>query len=453
MCDFYHPLSTDTPREPGEHALTRRGFLGSSVAMISAAASVPGFIDAAGAALADTTMRTSSTPGKPEDRVLVVVQLSGGNDGLNTVVPLGVDAYHRARPSLRVADDQALPIGDGVGLHPELAPVRELIGEGRAAAILGVGYPNPNRSHFQSMDIWHRGVLDARGRDQSVGWIGKALDHGIGADHPDAGLACVSLGQQTYLATQGREVAPVNFKSPELFRWAGQAVDNDMAGAYKRAVAKPQPSAEEAGARARDAEPDSAADFLRRTASDAAVASSRVRNAVKGNSEVEFPRHALGRQLQTVANMIKAGLPTRVYYVALGGFDTHAGQRGRHPNLLRQFATGVAAFQKELVRTGHDGRVVTLAFSEFGRRVKENASGGTDHGAAGPMFAFGPAVKPGALGKHPDLGQLDNGDLKHTVDFRAIYAGVLNDWMKLDAKPAVGNIRPQSIIRRSFIAA
>ena len=198
-----------------------------------------------------------------------------------------------------------------------------------------------------------------------------------------------------------------------------------------------------------DAQPstDDPAKFLQRTALDAQVASDRVRKAARQKLETKFPNHGLSRQLKLVANMIKAELPTRVYYVAMGGFDTHAGQSWRHGNLLKQFAESMQAFQTELAATGHGDRVVTFAFSEFGRRVSENASAGTDHGAAGPCFVFGKSVRSGLLGEHPSLTELHRGDLIHTVDFRNIYAALLGPWMKLDTRAALGrSYRPINLI-------
>jgi uncharacterized protein (DUF1501 family) len=178
--------------------------------------------------------------------------------------------------------------------------------------------------------------------------------------------------------------------------------------------------------------------FVNRTALDAQVASQKVRKAVVQKSETEWPKNGLANQLQMVAKMIRAELPTRVYYVALGGFDTHANQLGNHNRLMQQFASSMQAFYDELEKTGHRSRVVSLAFSEFGRRVRQNASAGTDHGCAGPSFVFGEAVKPGLLGDYPSLTQLDRGDLIHTVDFRSLYTDLLEGWMKLDARAALG---------------
>jgi len=416
---------------------TRRQFLTTGLGMVSTLATAPSFLLSSTRALAQTRPDLSSLPGVPDDRVLVVIQLSGGNDGLNTVIPFGQRAYHIARPQLAVDDKDVIKLDDvaGIGLHPSLAPLRELIGEGLCAIQQGVGYPNPNRSHFASMDIWHAGdTMESNHR--GVGWLGKALDASLDPKTQDAGLACISLGNEAPMAVQGRRIKPVTFERPEMFRWAGRDLHPDLSEAYDALHATPASDQEDA------------ASFVYRTALGAQVASDKVRKAVSLESRMRFPGSGLGRQLRTVANMIRAELPTRVYYVAMGGFDTHAGQMNSHANLLTQFAEAVRAFHDELNATGHRGRVMTLAFSEFGRRVAQNSSAGTDHGCAGPVFVFGEHVKPGLLGKHPSLTNLDRGDLIHHTDFRSVYAALLDRWMKLDAAAALGRpFKPADILR------
>ncbi len=443
MCTDYHPLSSNDTAATDGYGFTRRALLGAGMGMVSAAVTVPGFITRAGVAMADTSMRVSSKSGVPEDRVLVVVQLSGGNDGLNTVVPFGNGAYYRNRPGLAVPDDQVLrvPGQDGVGLNPGLRPVLELMEQGRAAVVQGVGYPNPNRSHFVSMDIWHTASPETDG-GTGRGWIGKALDGVKVAD----GLGCVSMGAEAPLATYGKQTRAVSFASPENFRWTGRDLHPDMSKTYDDLLDTPL---DQQHARRTDLGEDPLA-FVQRTALDARVASERVRRAVAQRTNNSFPGSGLGRQLEMVAKMIRADLPTRVYYVNHGGFDTHAGQVNTHANLVRQFGEAIGAFHRELEQTGDAGRVVTMAFSEFGRRVKQNASGGTDHGVAGPVFLFGDAVQPGLWGDHPSLTDLLDGDLKHGVDFRSIYADVLGNWLELDDGAALGKtFRPTGLIRAS----
>ena len=416
---------------------TRREFLYTGLAMVSTLGTVPTFLSQAGSAMADTSMRTASKPGVPEDRVLVVVQLSGGNDGLNTVIPYGSDAYHKARPGIGIRQRENLvPIegADGIALHANLKDVYELMGQRQAAVVQGVGYPNPNRSHFASMDVWHSGTT--RDGQQASGWIGRAMDQHHNPD--DHGLECVAMGDTAPLATKGETSRPVTFRDADTMRWRPGADQPAMGQAYQR-MHQPEPEA--------DAEATDPAAFIYRTACDAQVASKMVRKATNRKTSVKFPHSSLGRQLENVATMIAEGLPTRVYYVAMGGFDTHANQRWSHARLLKQFNDAIAAFQKELQATGQSQRVVTMAFSEFGRRVDQNASGGTDHGTAGPMFLFGDHVRPGLLGEHPSMTRLNQNDLIHTVDFRNIYASVLENWMALDSREALGAAyRPARVI-------
>lgn len=429
MCNHYHPLTTDTPTLLNA-AFTRRRFLG-GMAMLSAAATVPGFVTSTSEAFADTDWYTASKPGVPEGRVLVVVQLSGGNDGLNTVVPYGDDNYNRARPGIRITDALKLEGSDGIGLNPALRSIQEMIGQGRAAIVNGVGYPNPNRSHFKAMDIWHTAMTDEkdmRGR----GWVGKAMDTAYPLDRngnaPDqAGMACVSIGNNAPMAVQGKHIQPVAFQNANAFQWAGHGVHDAVSEGYNKI-----------NANVAEAEAADPLAFVQRTTLDAQVASSKVRQAVQGTTDTRFPASPLSMQLQMVAKMIRAELPTRVYYVTLGGFDTHAQQTNKHAQLLTQFADAMKAFYDELHATGHDGRVVSLAFSEFGRRLRQNASNGTDHGVAGPSFVFGPSVKHGLHGSYPSLANLDQGDLIHTTDFRSVYADILDNWMAIDSRKALG---------------
>lgn len=418
-------------------AFTRRQFLTSSLAMVSTVGSVPTFLSNAASVLAaDTSMRLSSKPGVPDERILVVVQLSGGNDGLNTVVPYGMREYHNARPMIRVNEKNVLPLDDrkGIGLNPSLAPLHEMVGEGLAAVVQGVGYPNPNRSHFASMDVWHTG--DTRG-GRGQGWIGKAFDAAQQDAAQQQAMQCICIGNEAPLAAQGKVAKPISFEKSELFRWAGRDLHPAVSQAY-----------DQLHQGTINADSNDPASFIFRTACDAQVASAQVRSAVARKSTISFPNNNLGQQLRMVASMIQAELPTRVYYVAMGGFDTHANQPGQHDRLLRDFGQAMQAFYKELKAIGQSSRVTTMAFSEFGRRVRQNASGGTDHGTAGPLFMFGEHIKSGLLGTHPSLTRLDQGDLIYNLDFRHIYADVLGNWLKMDATAALGQaFKPAGIIR------
>ena len=306
--------------------------------------------------------------------------------------------------------------------------------------IQGVGYPNPNRSHFKSMDIWQ--TADTSGTGD--GWIGRYVDaeccgYGKGeSGTPDgttggtggevSGQPTISIGREAPLAMQGRRAKPVSFETPDLFRWTGEDVHESLSAPYESLTMHGVRDGVDA---------DSAAGFLMRTALDAQVSSDLIRKAVRQAPQAQYPGNALGRDLAMVASMIRAGLKTRVYYVSLGGFDTHAGQggsNGRHAQLLQTYATAVRAFYQDLKASENDSRVMTMVFSEFGRRVSQNASGGTDHGTAAPMFLVGPMVRAGVIGDHPSLSDLDDGDLKYKIDFRSVYAGILEDWLSADSK-------------------
>ncbi len=239
----------------------------------------------------------------------------------------------------------------------------------------------------------------------------------------------IAIGREAPLAGQGRTVRAVSFEDANLFRWSGAELHDKLGKEYdriNRAGVLPE------------ARGHAQAAFVMRTALDAQVSSDRIRGAIGRGTVTSFPGGQLANQLRMVASMIRAGLPTRVYYVGLGGFDTHAGQPGRHGRLLREFATAMRAFYREMKAMGQAERVLGMAFSEFGRRVAQNASQGTDHGTAGPMFMFGPMIRPGVIGKHPSLSELDSGDLVHAIDFRSVYAAVLGDWMKVDGRPIFG---------------
>ncbi len=431
-------------------AFTRRQFLNSSLIMASAAATLPAFLNRSALAMMPG-FGLSSIPGVPEDHILVVVQLSGGNDGLNMVVPYSMDQYYKARPGIGIPAKDVLKLGDyGVGLHPQMTGIKELYDKGMAAVIQGVGYPNPNRSHFKSMDIWQTADTTATGD----GWLGRYFDseccgYGKGesgkAEKPAGGnQPGIAIGRTAPLAMQGQRIKPISFESEDLFRWIGQDVHKSLADPYQKLERR------EVKAGADD---DSSSSFLMRTALDAQVSSDLIRKAVRQKPLVQYPGNELSRQLQMVASMIRAGLPTRVYYVQHGGFDTHAQQgagNGRHGNLLSQLAQSMKAFYADLKAQENDTRVLTMSFSEFGRRVAQNASQGTDHGTAAPMFLFGPMVKAGVIGDHPSLTDLDEGDLKYRIDFRSVYAGVLDGWLKADPKKILeGEYKSVPVIKKA----
>ncbi len=399
----------------------RRAFLKKSL-LFGLAAGVPVFLDRTSQALA-RGLDPRALDGRP-DRILVMLQLSGGNDGLNTVVPFADSAYYAARPALAIKEADVLRLGDHVGLHPKLTGLSNLWKDGTLAVIQGVSYPNPNRSHFESMDIWHS--ADAEGRVVQHGWIGRLADRSFGpAGDPET---LVAIGKSVPRAMQGPTHKPVAFEDPAGYRWVGRPDQEDP---FEKMMAK--------------AESDqSHLDFLRQVATDARTSSERIRKAAASyKSKAEYPTgRNLGASLRTVASLIAGGLPTRVYYVSMGGFDTHVQQRQRHEQLMNEFSTGLSAFLADLRAQNLDRNVLVCVFSEFGRRVAENGSAGTDHGVAGPMFLAGAPVKGGLYGKHPSLTDLAKGDLKMEVDFRSVYATVIDGWLKADAGAVLGRDWP-----------
>jgi len=428
----------------GKTAFSRREFVQGGLALVSTLGTMPTFLGHTSLAMAapGESAGLGNRPGKPDDRVLVVVQLSGGNDGLNTIVPYEHGAYYDARPRLAVSKGEVLEVSgiDDVGLHPSLAPIKQMLDDGQAAVVQGVGYPNPNRSHFASMDVWHTG--DTRG-GHGVGWVGAAMDEYRQQKNGQVeATACICIGRNAPLAANGKTVKPVSFENPRLFQWAGKHLHKSLGPAYdkiNRAGVLPD---------AGDPDDGSQAAYIMRTSLDAQIANDKILAAVNKGPQTSWPNGSLANQLKMVAAMICSNLPTRVYYVALGGFDTHSNQAFGHANNLTQFASAVSAFHKELKATGHDGRVLTMAFSEFGRRVSQNASNGTDHGTAGPMFLFGNMIRPGFHGKLPSLTNLDSGDLIYNMDFRSVYASVLDDWMQIDSSKALGRrFKPTPVVR------
>lgn len=414
-------------------AFSRRVFIRQGVMLASLAATIPHFIqESALGMLAPCGQEGQSRPGVPEERILVVVQLSGGNDGLNTVVPYGAAEYYANRPGIGIGEPGrarngmealALAKAQGIGLHPNLVGLLELHDSGKLCIVQGVGYPNPNRSHFASMDIWQTGKPSGSG----TGWIGRYVDATCNGN-PAADMA-VSVGRTAPIAMIGARTAPIAFESPDLFRWLGNDLHASMVDPYQAIV--------RAGA-LEGVGKDSQTAFLMRTALDAQVTSDRIRTAVRKQPLAQYPGHALAKQLQTVAALIRDNMRTRVYYVSMGGFDTHAGQLGAHANLMRQLSESLLAFQNDLKAQGNEDRVLTMCFSEFGRRVRQNASNGTDHGTAGPVFVVGTKVQPGLAGNHPSLTELDNGDLRFGVDFRAVYQELLGKWMKAPTQTVLG---------------
>lgn len=406
---------------------TRRDFLRSGLTLVGMSATVPTFLGRSVLAMAGAG-GAGEGPDGARDRILVVVQLAGGNDGLNTIVPFRDDAYYRMRPRLAIPADRILRLHGDLGLHPAATGLRELFDEGRLAVVLGVGYPNPNRSHFASTDIWETASPDGACRE---GWIGRGFDPVTAGAEPAPAERAIALTSEIPLAFHGREFRGIAFTDPRELRWKGDE-NPAMAAAFEKLNT---PRGSEAAETGLVLDPLA---YLTRVAVDAQEGAARIRDALRLRTKGEYPRTAFGASLASVAKMIGAGLPTRVYYVSIGSFDTHANQPGRHERLLGELASGMRAFLSDMAEQGNVERVLAMTFSEFGRRVEENASGGTDHGTAAPLFLFGGRVRPGIHGREPSLERLRGGDLVHTVDFRRVYATVLGHWMGADPAPILG---------------
>ncbi len=408
-----------------KYVYTRREFL-KTMAVTSAGMTLPSFLGNSMARILAGEDTQSTIPGFNDTRVLVVIQLSGGNDGLNMVVPYADDRYHRARPNLGVNRKNVLELNDYLGFHPEMSAFKELHDRGLLTVINGAGYPNPNRSHFRSMKIWH--TAEKSEELPEHGWIGAYHDNCCDGEGNMNPASEVNIGRSLPRALKSEEGYGVSFRRPERFRWRpGKHGPSRKAFRSVNKVKNAPSSGEET------------IDFLRHKTSSIVLSTDEVKSSIAEKREVpEYPDCSLANNLKQVASLIAGGMPTRVYYVSMGGFDTHSGQSGRHENLMNQFSESMLSFYKDLEMNGQDDRVLTLTFSEFGRRVEENASKGTDHGKAGPMFLMGKHARPGVQTEHPDLSDLDGGDLKHTVDFRSVYATVLEDWFSADSKEVLG---------------
>jgi uncharacterized protein (DUF1501 family) len=399
---------------------TRREFLGKGLALLGFGATVPTFVSRLAWAMSPQS-ESSATSHAADERVLVVVQLAGGNDGLNTVIPFDDDEYHRARPTLAIPKKDVLRLDARVGLHPSALDLKRLHDAGRLAIVQGVGYPNPNRSHFTSTDVWETASPDGR---QHRGWVGRYFDCACKGADPPPPESAIAIADSAPLALQGDRFQPVAFEDPRSLEWLGSK-SPALSAAHDALDRASAPAA-------------SPLAFLQRVALDAKASAETIRRAATGPSPVDYPRFPFAQALRGVARLIAAKLPTRVYYVSLGGFDTHSDQKGRHERLLESLGAALRSFVADLEKTGQLERVLVMTFSEFGRRVAENGSGGTDHGQAAPLFVLGKSIRPGVHGSAPDLRRLNEGDLAFTTDFRQVYATVLDGWLRADSKAILG---------------
>lgn len=426
MCDFHEP----TP----ENLTTRRDFLRTTVLGGALSWSVPSFLASTFDTLqASTTSATQFATGK-DAPILVVMQLAGGNDGLNTIVPYTNDDYYKARPQLAHKRDKLLPLNDELAVPQHFSAFKDLYDNGQVSILNGVGYPNPNRSHFRSTEIWHT-ASDSE-RFERHGWLGRYFDNACSGSDPAVGIALTKEAPQAF---SGDGASGISLSRPEKYGFepTGHKQERQMQrSAYEQLNLDED---EDAGATIAEVgipnNPNvDPLDFLERTAMDAQLSSDQIKRVARETkNEAKYPRNNLANQLSLVARLIAGGMPTRVYYVSQGGYDTHQNQVGAHQRNITQLADSMKAFLADLKALGLEKQVMVLTFSEFGRRVKENGTAGTDHGAAAPLFLFGENITPGLLGAYPSLAEkdLEKGDLKFHTDFRSVYSTLLQNWMQL----------------------
>jgi uncharacterized protein (DUF1501 family) len=396
----------------------RRRFLQQGLGLVALGGTLPRFL-----------ARSALGAEPRNDRIVVSILLTGGPDGLSLLPPFADDEYYKKRPQLALPKDSLLKLNDHVGLHPRLTGFKELFDQGRLGVILGTGYPNFNLSHFTSRDFWESATSkDTTGRAGSTGWLGRYVDYAHPNDLDPTLNIAVGPGRLPLIVT-GRAHPGIGFESPESFRYSGLSSAEGQA-LYRRlnSLASSQGSGD--------------LPFVSQTAVNANAASSKLGElASRYSTPIEYPDTQFASSLKTIAGLIGGGLPARVYYAAqgiavFGGYDTHAEQIRRLDQLLDELNQTLTAFYRDLDRQGNGQRVLTFTFSEFGRRVEENFSGGTDHGLAQPMFVMGTGVKAGVHGKQPSLTDLDErGNLKMQLDFRGVYAAILERWLGVPSEP------------------
>ncbi|MGE9290480.1 MAG: DUF1501 domain-containing protein [Puniceicoccales bacterium] len=393
---------------------TRREFLragGKALGFLALSQVAPSFVTRAAAVGSPRPDRDST--------ILVLVQLAGGNDGLNTVIPFEDDRYYNLRPTLAIPKKDVLPLQDGIGLHSSCQEMYELFSEGKMSVLQNVGYPNPNRSHFRSMEIWET-ASDSDDLSQT-GWVSRFFDNACeGAPTEDP--------EGIYLTKQPPQIFDsdkfLNVYGASAGGSRGRGGDRDLLESFALDPVTNAPNS---------------AHFLSHTYLDALAMDERIGQILKNNQPANpYPNTRLAKSLDNVARMIRSGLDTRVYFVSLGGFDTHSNQEGRQARLLSELSGALAAFQNDLESDGLDSQVTTMTFSEFGRRPLENESKGTDHGTAAPLFVMGSSVKNPVIGTPPSLDVPKNGDLAHEIDFRSVYASVLENWLNCPSAPVLG---------------
>lgn len=380
---------------------------------------------ALGSAMLPSGLFTAAAAQARGNKLLVVLEMAGGNDGLNTFIPYRDPLYSRLRPALAVPSPDVISLDPAIGMHPSLRPLAQLHERGGFAVVLNVGYPEPNRSHFRSLDVWQSGVAERE--DTSSGWIGRYAESREGGALQAIGVDLTE--RPVALSARTAELPVIPADGFRLYTGSGSAAE------AKRAL-RDWTTLDLAGRPALAGALQDAAKVAYRASEqlEASLATARTGAA--------HPDTPLGRQLRLTAELAEADVGVRIAFLRLGGFDTHAGQRGVHGDLLAQLAEAVSAFFADLKARGLASNVLLMAYSEFGRRVAENASLGTDHGAAGPMFACSGGLRGGVYGGRLDLEDLDEGDLRYKVDFRQVYATVLSRWLEVPVEPVLGREYP-----------
>lgn len=416
-------------------ATTRRDFLKASLAtgsLFSIGATVPTFLNSTAHAAPQVNQANA------RDTILVVVQLTGGNDGLNTVIPFRDDNYRRFRPTLRQNANQVRRINDDLGLHPSMSGFGELLNDGALAIVQGVGYPNPTQSHFRSMDIWQAASMED---ELNEGWIGKALRNIPGANS----FHLANSNESAPLALTGAPVRVPSISTLSDFQLRVNGLGRQDTQ-RQRSLIESLPAVANNG---NNSPRNSLLDFVSRTSVNTYASSRRLQEVGQNyQPAVPYPGTQLGNHLRLAAQLIDGGIGARLFYVSIGGFDTHAGQAGAHANLLSQISEGITAFYRDMAQKGHQNRVMVMTFSEFGRRVRENGSQGTDHGTAAPMFLVGGRIRSGVIGEHPSLTDLEAGNLRHGIDFRQVYAEILDQWLGVSSRQVLGErFEPVRILR------
>lgn len=395
--------------------LNRRTFLKTS-SLISLAPTVPMFL---------SRLALATESAADNGRRLVVIQLDGGNDGINSVVPFRDEGYAKHRRELRLPESELLKVSDEFAFHSRFRSLSQLFEEGRLSIAHGVGYPNPNRSHFESMKIWHVGGNQPELLSVGNGWLGDAFGSApVTTGKPQA----IHVGDDSLpLALIGRRCMATTVSDPADLQ-------------LRASISKPNRSISPTG-------DGSLADFVSKSVSEAYASAEQLSQATAKDASARYPENRLGQKLKLVSQLIKADAGARVYYTSQSGYDTHAGQLSEHGDLLGQLSSSLKAFMDDMQLSGLEDQILVMCFSEFGRRVEENDSFGTDHGTAGPVFLAGTHLAERSYGQLPSLTDLEDGDLKFHLDFRQLYAAIVTDWLAQELPQSLHGFRMDRLLK------